>query len=38
MDDMIILIPRQKVTFDDVFGMIDDDGEDWNIDELVYDD
>lgn len=32
----IILTPRQKVTFDDVFGMIEDDGEDWNIDEMVY--
>ena len=28
---------RTKVTLDDVFGMIDDDGEDWNVDELVYD-
>ena len=36
-DDEIILTPRQKVTLDDVFGMIDDDGEDWNVDELVYD-
>ena len=35
-DDEIILTPRQKVTLDDVFGMIDDDGEDWNVDELVY--
>ena len=32
----IIITPRQKVNFDDVFGMIDDDGEDWNVDELVY--
>ena len=33
----IIITPRRKVSFDDVFGMIDDDGEDWNVDELVYD-
>lgn len=31
----IIITPRQKVSFDDVFGMIDDDGEDWNVDELI---
>ncbi|KZX11839.1 hypothetical protein MBORA_13790 [Methanobrevibacter oralis] len=36
-DNNIIITPRQKTTFDDVFGMIDDDGEDWNIDELIYD-
>ena len=35
-DNNIILTPRQKVTFDDVWGMIDDDCEDGNVDELVY--
>ena len=35
-DNSIIITPRQKVSFDDVFGMIDDDGEDWDVDELVY--
>lgn len=32
-DNIILLKPRKKVTFDDVFGMIDDDGNDWNVDE-----
>lgn len=35
-DNEIILTPRQKVTFDDVFGMIDDGGDDWDVDELIY--
>lgn len=35
-DGEIILTPRQKVTLDDVLGILDDDGEEWNIDELVY--
>ena len=32
----IILTPRQKVTLNDVIGMIDDDGEDWDIDRMDY--
>lgn len=35
VNDDIILTPRKKVTFDDVWGMIDDE-EDWDIDELIY--
>lgn len=35
-DNEIILTPRQNVTLNDVLGIIDDDGEDWNVDELVY--
>lgn len=35
-DNSIIMTPRQKVSFNDVFGMIDDNGEDWNIDELIH--
>lgn len=37
-DNTILLKPRKKVTFDDVFGMIDDDGKDWNVDEMIYND
>lgn len=36
IDDKIILLPRQKVTIDDVIGMIVDDGEEWDIDKEVY--
>ena len=32
----IILTPRQKVTIDDVLGIIEDDGEEWDIDKEVY--
>ncbi len=35
VNDDIILTPRKKVTLDDVWGMIDDE-EDWDIDELIY--
>ena len=35
-DNEIILTPRKKVTLEDVIGMIDDDGEDWDIDKEVY--
>lgn len=37
-DNTILFKPRKKVTFDDVFGMIDDDGNDWNVDEMIYND
>ena len=39
VDNKIILTPRQKVTLDDVIGMVkkeDDTLEDWNIDRGVY--
>ncbi|WP_407381896.1 hypothetical protein [Methanobrevibacter sp.] len=29
-------IPRKKITTDDIIGIIDDDGEYWNIDKDVY--
>ncbi len=32
----IIIIPRKKVELDDVLGIIEDDGEELNIDEMVY--
>lgn len=34
--DNIILKPRKKVTTDDILGIIDDDGEEWDIDKEVY--
>lgn len=32
----IIIIPRKKVELDDVLGIIEDDEEELNIDEMVY--
>lgn len=32
----IIIIPRKKVELDDVLGIIEDDGEELNIDEMGY--
>lgn len=36
MNNEIIITSRQKVTFDDVFGMTNDDGKDWDVDDIVY--
>lgn len=35
-DNEIILTPRKKVTINDVIGIIEDDGEEWDIDKEVY--
>ena len=34
--DIIILKPRKKVTTEDILGIIDYDGEEWDIDNEVY--
>lgn len=35
-DDKIILKPRNIVTTDDIIGIIDDDGGEWDIDNEIY--